>query len=147
MPLERESSSERLEAMVIAEPTEQSYSLPTQILVVDDDPDIRTVLFDLLESEGYHITEASTAHEALHRASTNDFDAVLLDIGLPDLDGLTVLSHLHASIPTLPVIMLTAAMLNGQWADSLTRGAFSCFPKPFDRDQLRLVIRLAVGRS
>ena len=145
--MERTSSSARLESTVLAEQPAQSYTRRPQILVVDDDPDIRTVLVDLLESEGYHVTEASTAREALWHAGTTNFDAVLLDIGLPDADGLTVLDHLHAKLPALPVVMITAALVNDQGAASLARGAFSYLPKPFDRDELCFIIRQAVGRS
>lgn len=147
MPTERTLSSARSESAVLTEQPPQYYTLQPQILVVDDDPDIRTVLVDLLESEGYYVTEASTAREALRYAGTTDFDAVLLDIGLPDADGLIVLSHLRAMIPALPVVMVTAALVKGQGADSLARGAFSYLPKPFDLDELRFIIRLAVERS
>jgi DNA-binding response OmpR family regulator len=80
-----------------------------EILIVDDDPDIQTALHDLLESEGYAVTDATTCREALLHTQTMPFDAVLLDFGLPDGDGLSVLKHLKNSIPSLPVIMLTAA--------------------------------------
>ncbi len=119
----------------------------TRILVNDDDADIRTVLRDLLESEGYQVTEASTAHEALVQTEARYFDAVLLAIGLPDADGWSILSYLQATILTLPVIMLTASMFKDQWANSSARGAFSYLSKLFDRDQLRFVIRQAVGWS
>lgn len=121
--------------------------MTTRILVVDDDADIRTVLRDLPESEGYQVTEASTTHEALVQTGASHFDAVLLAIGLPDADGLSILSYLQATIPTLPVIMLTASMFKDQSADSSARGVFSYLSKPFDRDQLRIVFRQAAGRS
>lgn len=72
-----------------------------EILIVDDDPDIQTALHDLLESEGYTATNAAACRETLLHAQTMPFDAVLLDIGLPDGDGLSVLKHLKCSISSL----------------------------------------------
>lgn len=116
-----------------------------EILVVDDDPDILIALLDLLESEGYVVTGAATCREALLRTQTTSFDAVLLDIGLPDGDGLSVLAHLHAAIPSLPVIMLTAVTSAAQRADALARGAFSYLAKPYHHDELRALICQALG--
>jgi DNA-binding response OmpR family regulator len=116
-----------------------------EILIVDDDPDIQTALQDLLESEGYAVTDAATCREALLHMQTMPFDAVLLDIGLPDGDGLSVLKHLKNSIPSLPVIMLTAATTDALRAESLAQGAFSFLPKPYNHNELRLLVRQAIN--
>ncbi|WP_455388277.1 response regulator [Petrachloros mirabilis] len=116
-----------------------------EILIVDDDPDIQTALHDLLESEGYAVTNAATCGEALLHTQTMPLDAVLLDIGLPDGDGLSVLKQLKNSIPSLPVIMLTAATTDDLRAESLARGAFSFLPKPYNHNELRLLVRQAIN--
>ena len=77
-------------------------------LIVDDDPDILTALYDLIEYEGFHVTGVSTCRDALTQAKTVDFAAVLLDIGVSDGDGLAVLETIQAIAPSLPVIVLTA---------------------------------------
>jgi DNA-binding response OmpR family regulator len=116
-----------------------------EILIVDDDPDIQAALHDLLESEGYAVTDATTCREALLHTQTVRFDAVLLDIGLPDGDGFSVLRGLKNSIPSLPVIMLTAATTDDLRAESLAQGAFSFLPKPYNHHELRLLVRQAIN--
>ena len=88
-----------------------SDTSPANILSVDDDPDISIALVDLLKHEGYSVESASTGAEALDRVKAQHFDAVLLDIRLPDLDGWSVLQHLMELDPSLPVILHTAQMV------------------------------------
>jgi len=116
-----------------------------EILIVDDDPDIQSALHDLLESEGYAVTDATTCREALLHTQTVRFDAVLLDIGLPDGDGFSVLRDLKNSIPSLPVIMFTAATTDDLRVESLAQGAFSFLPKPYNHHELRLLVRHAIN--
>ena len=114
------------------------------VLVVDDDPDILAALHDLLEHEGYQVTCASTCGDALAEATASPYDAVLLDIGLPDGDGLSVLDLLREQHPLLPVIILTAFGSPEYRARSLSHGAFSCVNKPYDQDALRGLLRRAI---
>ena len=115
------------------------------ILIVDDDPDILTALHDLLEYDGFLVTEVSTCRDALEQVRTVDFSAVLLDIGLPDGDGLAVLEIIQTIAPSLPVIVLTAFTSQDYRAKSLSGGAFSYLTKPYNRDELRAALRRAVG--
>ncbi|MCX5721718.1 MAG: response regulator [Nitrospirae bacterium] len=117
------------------------------ILLVDDDPDILTALHDLLEHDGFLVTAVSTCRDALAQVRTVKFAAVLLDIGLPDGDGLSVLETIQAFAPSLPVIILTAFTSQDYRAKSLSRGAFSYLTKPYNRDELRTVLRRAVEMS
>ncbi|HXX76353.1 MAG TPA: response regulator [Nitrospiraceae bacterium] len=114
------------------------------VLVVDDDPDILAALHDLLDHEGYQVTCASTCGDALAEATASPYDAVLLDIGLPDGDGLSVLDLLREQHPSLPVIILTAFGSPEYRARSLSHGAFSCVNKPYDQDALRGLLRRAI---
>jgi len=114
------------------------------ILIVDDDPDILTALLDLLEHEGYHVTCASTCREALAEATASPYDAILLDIGLPDGDGFFVLDIIRELKPSLPVIILTAFGAPEYHVRSLSHGAFSCVHKPYDQEMLRGLLRQAV---
>ena len=117
------------------------------ILIVDDDPDILTALHDLLEYDGFLVSEVSTCRDALEQVRTVDFSAVLLDIGLPDGDGLAVLEIIQTIAPSLPVIVLTAFTSQDYRAKSLSGGAFSYLTKPYNRDELRAVLRRAVDLS
>ena len=129
---------------------ETPMNLPTAhpaVLIVDDDPDILTALHDLIEHEGFRVTDVSTCRDALAQVKAVDFAAVLLDVGLPDGDGLAVLETIQAIAPSLPVIVLTAFTSQDCRARSLSSGAFSYLTKPYNRDELRAVLRRAVGVS
>ena len=118
---------------------------PANILSVDDDPDINIALFDLLENEGYSVELASTGAEALDRAKAQHFDAVLLDIRLPDLDGWSVLQHLSELNPSLPVILHTAQMtMETLGQNPQSHHAFAYLTKPFNRQELKATLRRAV---
>jgi DNA-binding response OmpR family regulator len=114
------------------------------VLVVDDDPDIGLGLRDLLEHDGYRVYVAVRADECLAAATEAHFDAVLLDLGLPDHDGFYVLNALHAMEPRLPVIILTAFAATDKSAESLSRGAFAYVTKPYNRDELRAMLKRAI---
>ena len=114
------------------------------ILLVDDDPDISTALHDLLEHDGFLVTAVSTCYDALAQVKIAKFAAVLLDIGLPDGDGISALETIQTLAPSLPVIILTAFTSQDHRAKSLSRGAFCYLTKPYNRDELRTVLRRAV---
>lgn len=116
-----------------------------EILVVDDDPDISQALTDFLEHEGYRVHVASTGAEALARATRHQYGAVILDLGLPDVDGITVLSRVQEHDPKLPVIILTAYTASEKTAAALSRGAFALLTKPYNREQLKATLRRAIG--
>ena len=115
------------------------------VLVVDDDPDIVTALQDLLEYEGFHVDCAQTCRQALASIEQNYYNAVLLDLGLPDGDGQNVLNRLQESDPSLPVIVLTAATSMDRKLGSLTQGAFAHLTKPYHREELRAILHRAIG--
>ncbi|HMZ55669.1 MAG TPA: PAS domain S-box protein, partial [Nitrospira sp.] len=120
-------------------------TLTHSILVVDDDPDIALGLQDLLDHDGYQVNVAMTCADALAQAGAHQYNAVLLDLGLPDGDGSSVLLTLHEQQPQLPVIILTAYTSTDRTVGSLTQGAFAYLTKPYNRDELRAVLQRAVG--
>lgn len=115
------------------------------ILVVDDDPDITLVLQDLLEHAGYRVQVTGTGAEALTKVKAESISAVLLDLMLPDMDGLSVLALLKEHDPLLPVIMLTAFVEVAKKHASLTEGAFGYLTKPYDGEEVKALIKRAVG--
>ena len=112
---------------------------------VDDDPDIALALHDLLGHAGYRVQMAGTGAEALAKAKAETFATVLLDVMLPDMDGLSVLTLLKKIDPALPVIMLTAFVDVAKKYGSLTEGAFGYLTKPYDAEELKALVRRAVG--
>lgn len=108
-------------------------------LVVEDDPDISLALQDLLEFEGFQVDCAPTCRQAFASIAENTYDVVLLDLGLPDGDGSSILDKLHVSHPLLPVIILTASN-----RDIGSLPAFAHMTKPWVRRDLCSVIHRAL---
>jgi len=114
------------------------------ILVVDDEPDIVLTLQDLLEGEGYHVDVATNGIDALERVRGCSYGCVLLDIRLPDIDGLFVLDKMVKLVPGLPIIVLTACSnLDSVTGPLEEQGAFDCLHKPINRGEVRTAVRHA----
>ncbi len=113
------------------------------ILVVDDEQLIRWSLASRLKEEGYRILEAATAGEALS-LYREGVDLVLLDIGLPDASGLSVLKQIKESDPDTLVIMLTAQTGVQTAVEAMKHGAFHYANKPFDLDEVVLLVEKAL---
>ncbi len=115
------------------------------ILVVDDDPDIRDALRDYLEHDGYDVETVGAGEPAIERVRHRRFGAVLLDVGLPDVDGLTVLRSLHEIEPTLPVVIFTAFTSYENTVGSLAKGAFAYLTKPYNIEEIRAILQRAIS--
>jgi CheY-like chemotaxis protein len=109
---------------------------PGKVLVVDDDPEVRLVLVEFLSNRGYDVTAASGGAEAVAIIETTKPDLVLLDVAMPDMDGLETLKRIVAIEPALAVIMVTANADIGMTSKLLGLGAVDYVPKPFDLDYL-----------
>ena len=110
------------------------------ILLVEDDPDITMGLQDLLEFKGFHVDCVRTCRQALSSIEQKAYHAILLDLGLPDGDGCTILEKLQVSHPSLPVIVLTASNRN---LGSLR--AYARLTKPWDQAELCGILHRAIG--
>ncbi|HJT19996.1 MAG TPA: PAS domain S-box protein [Nitrospira sp.] len=115
------------------------------ILVVEDNPDIVIGLQDLLQHDGYAVSIAGTCAEALAQIRARRFNAVLLDLQLPDGDGTDVLKEMQQLDATVPVVILTAHISQERTVGSLIKGAFGYLTKPYNREELRQTLRRAVG--
>jgi CheY-like chemotaxis protein len=82
-----------------------------------------------------------TGTEALHEAEQGSYGAVILDLGLPDLSGLEVLRGLEEMDPLLPVIVLTASVQDSHTVEALRQGAFAYLTKPYNGDELKIILR------
>lgn len=120
-------------------------SSAADILLIDDDQDIRMALGDALEHEGYSVLGVSLGEEAVQRVRQAQYGVALLDIMLPDLDGQAVLKQLMEIDPELPVIVFTAHPTQDNTVGSMTRGAFAYITKPYDLDHLKATIRRATS--
>jgi CheY-like chemotaxis protein len=110
------------------------------VLVVEDDPDITMALQDLLEFEGFHVDCVQTCRQAFSSLEENVYHAVLLDLGLPDGDGSSILEDLQVSRPSLPVIVLTASN-----RDLSPLRAYARVTKPWERGELCGILHRAIG--
>src|SRR5688572_4370710 len=117
------------------------------ILVVDDDADIRAVLKDRLESLSYQVFEASCGREALKLLETQDVQMVLLDVVMPDMDGLAVLSEIRKRGLDVTVLMITAHGTIERAVQAMKEGAYDFIPKPFEPDHIALVVQKALERE
>lgn len=117
-----------------------------RVLVVDDEPQIIRFLKPALEAAGYEAIEAETGAEALHKAVTAAPDIVILDLGLPDLDGKEVIARLRA-FSDIPVIILSARDRESEKIAALDLGADDYVEKPFKIGELMARIRTALRHS
>jgi DNA-binding response OmpR family regulator len=120
-----------------------------RILVVDDDPDIRSLLRELFERAGYEITEAGSGRAGLRAVYDGHPDLVVLDVGMPELDGWQTLERLR-DLSDVPVLMLTARAAELEKVRALKAGADDYVTKPFGRQELlartEALLRRARGR-
>jgi len=114
-----------------------------RILVVDDEPAILRFLRASLESQGYIVTTAANARTALDMVKRHTADLVVLDLGLPDVDGLDVVSQIRDGGETLPIIILSSRENESAKVKALDLGADDYVTKPFGIDELLARIRAA----
>jgi CheY-like chemotaxis protein len=107
-----------------------------KVLVVDDEPEIRQILVEFLSRRGYDVSMASGGAEAVAVVRTSRPDLVLLDVAMPEMDGVETLRRIVAIQPALSVIMVTANADIGTTSRLLALGAVDYVPKPIDLDYL-----------
>ena len=116
------------------------------ILVADDEEIMREILYSLLTREGCHVRMTNDGETAVQVVREEPFDAVLLDIMMPGLNGLDALEKLKKFDTDLPVIMITAYGTTSNTREAFKRGAFDFVEKPFKNDDVLLVVRNAVAQ-
>jgi two-component system KDP operon response regulator KdpE len=117
-----------------------------QVLVIEDEPEIRHVLRVLLESERFRFIEAATAARADIEARAHKPDLLLVDLGLPDGDGLRVIRRVRTWSP-VPIIVLSARTMEEQKIAALDAGADDYITKPFSAPELMARVRAALRRN
>ncbi len=118
----------------------------SRILAVDDEPAIRRLLTAILERGGHEVVIAADARSALQELGRDQVDAVLVDLGLPDRDGLELISAIRAR-SGVPIVVVTARSEIAEKVAALDLGADDYVTKPFDGDELLARLRSALRRS
>lgn len=116
------------------------------VMVVEDEKVIRDFLAAILRNNGYRVMEFSTGGEAIKQLSTNSVDLVLLDLGLPDIDGLIVLDAIR-QWSSVPIIVVSAREHEKEKVEALDRGADDYVTKPFSNAELLARVRTAMRRK
>ncbi|WP_391087143.1 response regulator [Vibrio sp. NH-UV-68] len=118
-----------------------------KILVVEDDPRLGQQIIESLEQTGWVPELAQDGIDALYRATSEEWDAIVLDLGLPKLDGLTVLNGIRDENINTPVIILSARDTLTQRVEGLNAGADDYLTKPFEMVELTARIRAQLRRA
>jgi DNA-binding NtrC family response regulator len=137
------------EAAVITRSKVNDLDIPAtsgSVLIIDDEAEIRESLQTLLEMEGYDVETAATGLQGLNRIGQRPFDLVLLDLALPDRNGMDILMDVHAQDPGLSVIMITAYGTVENAVKAMQSGAANFIQKPWDNEKLLADVRAAVAR-
>jgi two-component system KDP operon response regulator KdpE len=119
---------------------------PLRVLIVDDEPQIRRFLRAALNANGYDTIEASNGTDALLRAAADHPDVVILDLGLPDLDGTEVITRIR-EWSNIPIIVLSVRGRESDKIGALDRGADDYLTKPFSTGELMARMRAAMRRQ
>jgi two-component system KDP operon response regulator KdpE len=121
-------------------------SLRAKVLIVDDEPQMRRILQPSLEAEGYDVISAATGREALERFRARTPDVVVLDLGLPDMDGKDIIKSIRAT-STTPIIVLSAREHEDEKVRALDLGADDYVNKPAAIGELMARIRAALRHA
>lgn len=117
------------------------------ILVTDDDPDLRRVLRRTLGALGFDVAESSNGEQALTEIQTGQFDAVLLDVNMPGIGGVATCREIRKRAPGLQILMLSVRNREADKVDALNGGADDYITKPFSIGELVARLKSAVWRS
>lgn len=127
-------------------PREAAGGHDAAVLLIEDEPEIRRFLRTMLPPQGYRLHEAATGQDGLAQAAARNPDLILLDLGLPDMDGLEVARRLREWART-PIIVLTARGQEQQKIEALDAGADDYVTKPFGVGELMARIRVALRHA
>lgn len=117
-----------------------------KILVVDDERSIRNIIKELLEMEGYKIVTAENGRIAYERVMAEQFDLVISDIKMPEMDGVELLTKLRESYPDIPVVMISGHGNVETAVECMKIGGYDYIEKPVDMNRLLITVRNAVER-
>ncbi len=120
---------------------------PPSILVVDDDPEMRALLLDVLHNEGYDVAEAKDGTEAVMALRSRRFDVILMDKNMPGPSGLDLLPGFRRVCPDSRIIMMTAFGDVASYMEAAEKGAVEYLFKPFRMEEMKEAIAKALARD
>jgi len=112
----------------------------SSIMIVDDEPDILIVLGEFLSKEGFKVLTAKDGRQAIEKIKEHKVDLVLLDMAMPNMNGIETLRELKKLKPEVSVIMITAYRDAEKVVEAFRLGAYDCIFKPFDLKYLRQAV-------
>ena len=115
--------------------------MSTSVLVVDDERNIRTTLAHVLESEGFEVLTAATGEQAVAMCKRRSFDAVLLDVRMPGIDGIEAFRRIRKILTDVTVILMSAYSVAGVERDALDAGVAAFLRKPLDIERVLDLLR------
>jgi DNA-binding NtrC family response regulator len=118
---------------------------PPSVLVVDDDPEMRELLLDVLRNEGYEVAEAQDGTEAVLALRARSFDVIVMDKNMPGPSGLDLLPGFRRVSPGARIIMMTAFGDVPSYMEAVEKGAVEFLFKPFRMEEMKAAITTALG--
>lgn len=115
-----------------------------RILIADDEASLRLVLQTAMNKVGYEVDTAKNGKEALHMAQENYYEVVILDIRMPEMDGLQAFYEIHKIKPNLPIILMTAFGSSETAVDAMKHGAYDYILKPFNLEEIKIIVNRAI---
>ncbi|MCL6578377.1 MAG: response regulator [Candidatus Bathyarchaeota archaeon] len=112
-----------------------------RILIVDDDENIRKVLVTILEEEGYAVDSVDTAKKAIEATKKKFYNVALIDIRLPDMEGIELLTRMRETTPRIRKVIITGYPTLQNAVEAVNRGADAYIMKPFDMDKVLATIK------
>lgn len=114
------------------------------ILIADDEQSLRLVLDTVLSKDGYEVDTAENGIQALEMVKTREYETVILDICMPQMDELQAFSEIHKIKPNLPIILMTTYGSGQDAVEAMKRGAFEYIMKPFNIEQVKFYVARAI---
>ena len=117
-----------------------------KILIIDDERSIRRALGEILQFEGYEVTEAEHGNQGIDACKNDSFDLIFCDIKMPGKDGMEVLAELHPLFPDIPIVMISGHGTIETAVEAIKKGAFDFIEKPLDLNRILVTLRNANER-
>lgn len=118
-----------------------------KILVVDDDPIVLDSCKLVLEAEGFDIASVPSADKALETMENDDFDLLLVDVKMPEHDGMYLMQEIEKKWPQIPIVVMSGYPTPETIANGMKMGAAKFIPKPFTPDELLETVRQVIGKE
>ena len=121
--------------------------MPAKILIVDDEKDFLDIMAERLGARGIEVSTATSAENAIKMVLKESYDAVIMDLMMPEMDGFSALKLFKKTRPDVPIILLTANVLEEKRIEAIKRGAMDVIEKPADLNRLAQKIEEAKARK